>query len=130
MQTPITTLPQLKTLQGNTYVYAIIVMAVAFAISYIVATCIIPYKGAKDTSYKIRRVFYIIIGFVGAAGFWLYNQLSVMPRINNVGFKGQFAMTNNLCLLITVLGYVALSLLVAVSFRKSKFSTIFFKHKK
>lgn len=129
MKTPITTLPQLQGLQGYTYVYAVIVMAIAFAIAFLVAT-IILYKGGKDTSYKIRRVFYIVIGFIGAAGFWLYNQLSVMPRIRNVGFKGQFATTNNLCLLITVLGYVILGLLVAICFRKSRFSTIFFKHKK
>lgn len=129
MNHPITTLQQLKSLQADTYIYAVIVMAVAFAISFLIAN-IIAFQGGKDKSYKVRRIWYIIIGFVGAFGFWLFNTLSVSSNIRNAGFRAQFATTNNLCLLITVLGYVALGLLVALCFRKSKFTTIFFKHKK
>lgn len=126
---PITTLQQLETLKQTTLVWAVIICVLAFAISFVIAT-LIPYKGGKDTSHITRRLWYIIVGVLAAAAFWIYNFLMVTPVIMNPGFQSQFAKTNLVCVAIIVVGYVIIGILVAFIFRKSKFSTVFLKHKK
>ena len=89
-----------------------------------------PYKGGKDTSYITRRIWYIIIGVVSALGYWIFNFLVKVPAIKNPGFQSQFSQTNLISVVVVVIGYVVLGLLVALIFRKSKFSTVYIKHKK
>jgi len=105
-------------------------MAVALLVSFVIITFLIPYKGGKDNSYIARRVVFILCCVISALAFWVYNQTVVMATIKNVGFQNQFGSTNLLCLLITVLGYGLMGFLIALIFRKSKFTTVFFKHKK
>ncbi|MBR1765693.1 MAG: hypothetical protein IJ745_01465 [Bacteroidales bacterium] len=117
---------QLETLQGQTYVFAVIVMAVAFVISVLVAQ-MIAYQPRNDRSYILRRLWSIIICVISALGFWLYNQLVVMNTITKLPLQDKFATTNLICLGIIVVGYALLGLIVALVWRKSKFATIFFK---
>ena len=126
---PVTTVQQLDALKQTTLVWAVIICLVAFAISFVVAT-LVPYKGGKDTSFVIRRVWYIIIGVVAAAAYWIYNFLVAVPAIRNLGFKSQFSQTNLISVVIIIVGYVVIGLAVAFIFRKSKFSTVYLKHKK
>lgn len=126
---PVTTVQQLDALKQTTLVWAVIICLVAFAISFLVAT-LVPYKGGKDTSFIIRRIWYIIIGVVAAAGYWIYNFLVAVPAIKNPGFKSQFSQTNLISVVIIIVGYVVIGLVVAFIFRKSKFSTVYLKHKK
>ena len=126
---PVTTVQQLEALKQSTYMWAAIICVIVFAIAVLVAT-LVPYKGGKDTSYITRRIWYIILGALAAAGYWVYNFLVKVPAIKNPGFQSQFSQTNLICVGIIVLGYVILGLLVALIFRKSKFSTVYFKHKK
>lgn len=126
---PVTTVQQLEALQQTTLMWAVIICVVAFAISFLVAI-LVPYKGGKDTSYITRRVWYIIIGILAAAGYWIYNFLIAAPAIKNPGFKSQFSQTNFTSVVVIVLGYVVIGLLVAFVFRKSKFSTVYLKPKK
>ena len=129
MHHPVTTIQQLSALKQETFVYAVVVMAVALLVSFVISS-LIPYKGGKDNSFIARRVFFILCCLVSALGFWLYNQIVVMATIRNVGFQSQFSKTNLLCLLITILGYVLVGFIIALIFKKSKFATVFFKHKK
>lgn len=129
MHHPVTTIHQLSALKQETFVYAVVVMAVALLLSFVISS-LIPYKGGKDNSYIARRVIFILCCLVSALGFWLYNQIVVMATIKNVGFQSQFSKTNLLCLLITVIGYVLVGFIIALIFKKSKFATVFFKHKK
>lgn len=126
---PVTTVQQLETLKQTTLVWAAIICVAVFAISFVIAT-LIPYKGGKDTSHIARRIWYIIVGVSAAVAFWIYNFIIVTPAIKNPGFKSQFANTNLVSVAIIVIGYVILGLLVALIFRKSKFSTVYLKHKK
>ncbi len=126
---PITTVQQLEALKQTTLVWAVIICLVAFAITFLVAT-LVPYKGGKDTSFVIRRIWHIIIGLVAAAGYWIYNFLVAVPAIKNPGFKSQFSQTNLISVIIIIVGYVVIGLIVAFIFRKSKFSTVYLKHKK
>lgn len=122
----ITNIQQLEALQGYTFVYAIIVMLVAFAISVLVAQ-LIAFQPRNDRSYIKRRIWSIIICLISSLGFWLYNQLFIMEMITKMTLKDKFSMTNLWCLAIIVVGYALLGLIVSLVFRKSKFATIFFK---
>lgn len=122
----INSIKQLEALQGRTYVYAVIVMLVAFAISVLVAQ-MIAFQPRNDRSYRMRRFWSIIICLVSTAGFWLYNQLVVMDNITKMPLQDKFSTTNLVCIGIIVGGYAILGLIVALVFRKSKFSTVFFK---
>lgn len=126
---PVTTIQQLDALKQTTLVWSVIICLVAFAISFLVAT-LVPYKGGKDTSFVIRRIWYIVIGVIAAAGYWIYNFLVAVPAIKNPGFKSQFSQTTMISFVIIIIGYVAIGLVVAFIFRKSKFSTVYLKHKK
>ena len=126
---PVTTVQQLEALKSTTLVWAAIICVAAFAISFLVAT-LIPYKGGKDTSHVTRRIWYIIIGVLAAMGYWIYNFLVVVPAIKNPGFQSQFSQTNLISVAIIILGYVVLGLVLSVIFRRSKFATIYLKHKK
>lgn len=119
---------QLHALQDETYVYAAIVAIVIFMLSIITAW-VIAYKGGDDRSYIKRRIWWIVWTVVGTLGFWLYNNLYVKDHIKQVAFQNQFSATNNCCLLITLLGSIAISLVVMLCFRRSKFGSILGKKK-
>ena len=122
----------LLSLQVETYVFAVIVLLVAFAFSVLVSQ-LIAWQPGTDRSYMKRRIWYIIIGILSSMGFWLYNQFVVMQTItgdDSVVLKHKFGVTNFECLSITIGGYVVLGLIVALVFRKSKFATIFFTNTK
>jgi hypothetical protein len=76
----IQTVAQLHDLQNETYVYAAIVVIAIFGVSFLLAQ-LTPYKGGNDRSYITRRIWWFISMAVGSLGFWLYNQLYVMPFI-------------------------------------------------
>ncbi len=120
---PIQTLSQLKELQNETYVYAVIVAIVIFCISLLISK-MVPYQGGIDRSYVKRRIGWIVCTVVGALGFWLYNDLYVMGFIKKVALQNQFSATNMACLGITLLGSAVISLVVMVCFRRSKFGSI------
>lgn len=126
---PVTTVPQLKELQQNAIMYAIIVAIAAFALSFLVAT-LIPYQGGKDKSYVTRRIFFIVIGVIAGIGYFLFNKLVVADCIKNQGFVSQYGTTTIIGTAIVVGIFVILGLLVALLFRRSKFATVFLKPKK
>jgi len=125
---PIQTLNQLKELQNETYVYAIIVAILIFGVAFMISN-MIPYQGDNDRSYIKRRIWWIVCMVVGALGFWLYNDLYISSYIKKVAFQNQFSTTNMVCLAVTLLGSALLSLVVMLCFRHSKFGTILGKEK-
>ncbi len=126
---PITTMPQLKSLQSSALMYAGIVSLVALLFAFIIAT-LIPYKGGKDKSYITRRIVYIVTAIVALAGYFLFNHLYVRLCIKNAGFASQFDSTNLIGVGIIIGVYVIVGLFIALCFRSSKFATVFIKPKK
>lgn len=124
----IQTIGQLHELQNETFVYAAIVAAVIFLVAFMLAN-ITPYQGGNDRSYIKRRVWLVISVFVGAIGFWLYNDLYVMDFIKKTAFQNQFSDTNMQCLGITIFGSLVISFIVMFVFRHSKFGSILGKEK-
>ena len=124
----IQTVSQLNGLQNETYVYAVIGAIAIFVLSYITAN-LIAYKGGNDRSYIKRRIGWVIWITIGTLGFWLYNELYVLPFIKQVAFQHQFSSTNMMCLAVTCLGSILISLVVMLCFRHSKFGSILGKEK-
>ena len=124
----ITTLPALQSLQDETMVYAAIVGAVALGLSFLVAS-LVAYKGGDDRSYITRRIWYVIIGLVAAAGFYVYNDLVVKPDITNAGWQSMFSDTNLICIGINLGVYIVGDVILMFVFRHKKFGSILGKEK-
>ena len=125
----IATLSQLHDLQNSTWIYAIAVCFIAIAIAYLVSN-IIAWQGGNDKSYVKRRVWWVIIGCVAGLGFCIYNDVVIVDRIANVGFKHMYSQTNLLCLFAVLLGYFGISLLIMTTlFRQAKFGSILGKQR-
>jgi hypothetical protein len=124
----ITTLPALQSLQDETMVYAAIVGAVALGLSFLVAS-LVAYRGGNDRSYITRRIWYVIIGFVAAAGFYVYNDLVVKPDITNAGWQSMFSDTNLICIGINLVVYIIGGVILMFVFRHKKFGSILGKEK-
>lgn len=117
------TLAQLHELQNTTYVYAAIVVVAIFLLSWLSANAI-AYRGGDDRSYITRRVLWVAWTVALSLGFWLWNQAVVMGSVKKVAFQSQFSHTNLLCLAVTIVGSVVLSLVVMWVFPHSKFGSI------
>ena len=124
----ITTLPALQSLQDETMVYAAIVGAVALGLSFLVAS-LVAYKGGDDRSYITRRIWYVIIGLVAVAGFYVYNDLVVKPDITNAGWQSMFSDTNLICIGINLGVYIVGGIILMFVFRHKKFGSILGKEK-
>lgn len=124
----ITTLPALQSLQDETMVYDAIVGAVALGLSFLV-TSLVAYKGSDDRSYITRRIWYVIIGLVAAAGFYVYNDLVVKPDITNAGWQSMFSDTNLICIGINLGVYIVGGIILMFVFRHKKFGSILGKEK-
>lgn len=124
----ITTLPALQSLQDETMVYAAIVGAVALGLSFLVAS-LVAYRGGNDRSYITRRIWYVIIGFVAAASFYVYNDLVVKPDITNAGWQSMFSDTNLICIGINLGVYIIGGVILMFVFRHKKFGSILGKEK-
>lgn len=124
----ITTLPALQSLQDETMVYAAIVGAVALGLSFLVAS-LVAFRGGNDRSYITRRIWYVIIGFVAAAGFYVYNDLVVKPDITNAGWQSMFSDTNLICIGINLGVYIIGGVILMFVFRHKKFGSILGKEK-
>lgn len=124
----IQTLPQLQSLQTETFIYALVVAVVIFGVALLAAN-LTPYQGGKDRSYIKRRIWLVLSVVLGALGFWLYNALYVSSFIQQTAFKNQFTTTNLQCLAITIGGSLLISIIVMFAFRHSKFGSILGKEK-
>lgn len=125
----IATLTQLHDLQNSTWIYAVVVCAIAIFIAYMVSN-LIAWQGGNDRSYIKRRVWWVIIGLVASVVFWVYNDLVNVPRITNVGFRHMYSQTNLFCLFSILIGYFLISLLLMLFlFRKAKFGSILGKQR-
>ena len=107
----IDTLTQLHDLQNSTWIYAVVVCAIAIFMVYLVSN-MIAWQGGNDRSYIKRRVWWVIIGLVASIGFWVYNDLVNVPRIINIGFRHMYSLTNLFCLFLVLIGYFFISLLL------------------
>lgn len=127
MNTVIRTLSQVQQAQADAWVYGLAVAAVAFALAVGVAFIVNWRSDQRD--YTTRRIWFIVIGLCLPLAYWLYNTQSVAPRIQNVGFRTQFQETNLYVLLTAIGAYFAVSVLVMLFCRTSKFGSILGKKK-
>ena len=119
----IRTLSQVQQAQADAWVYGLIITGVALAIAIIIAFMINFRSDCRD--YITRRICFIVIGLVFPVGYWLYNIQSVIPRIQNPGFKSMFEKTNLTVLIVAMLAYYVLGVFtMTISNRGSKWRNI------
>lgn len=123
MNNIVTTVQQLNALQTTTYIFASIVLLVAFVLAFAIAN-MIAWQGGDDRSYIKRRISTIVIGLVASFGYYLYCVTVVADNIRNQGFRSQYETTAGKALGLILVGYIALCLVVAFMTRKSKFGSI------
>ena len=112
-----------------TIISVISLLIVTYGALIAIISFIIKYQGGQDKSYITRRIWFIVIGIVSAAGFYLYNDLVVKGQIVNAGFKSMFVETNITCIGILLGIYFVLGILIMFIFRNSKFGSILGKGK-
>lgn len=127
MNTVIKTLPQVQQAQADAWVYGLIVAGVALAIAIAIAFLINWRSNRRD--YITRRIWFIIIGLVAPASYWLYNVQAVAPQIQNPGFRNMFEATNLHVLIAVIFAYAVIGIILMFSFRTSKLGSILGKKK-
>ncbi len=127
MNTVIRTLPQVQQAQADAWVYGLIVAGVALAIAIAIAFLINWRSDRRD--FITRRIWFIIIGLVAPASYWLYNAQAVAPQIQNPGFRNMFEATNLYVLIAAIIAYAVVGIILMLSFRTSKLGSILGKKK-
>ena len=124
MQYLVQTIRDLETLQGETYILAVIVAIVALALSYLVAL-LIAYEGGKNPGDATkRRVGFFIIGFVSVATFFLYNVTVVYRRVAP-SLESRFATTNVIATVVVLVIFFVGGFILSKLLKRSKYGTIF-----
>ncbi len=126
---PIDARQALVSLIQNTYFTALIFMAVAFVIAFIVAS-IIKWQGKPDNSYKKRRIWWIVIGIVVSVVFYLINAIHVASYINQASSAAKFGTANIIATLVCLAAYFVVSIITMLIFRSTKWGSILGPSKK
>lgn len=127
MNTYIKTIAQLHQAQADAWVYGLIVCGIALALAIFVAFIIKWRSDCRD--YITRRIWFIVIGLVAPAAYWVYNMQAIVPRITNAGFKSMFEETNLYVLIASLVIYFVVGFGLMLSFRNTKFGSILGKKK-
>lgn len=127
MNTYIKTLDQLHQAQADAWVYGLIVCGVALAVAIVLAFVINWRSDRRD--YITRRIWFVVIGLVAPAAYWLYNMNAIVPKIQNAAYKSEFEGTNLYVLLSSIGIYFVVGILLMLGFRNSKFGSILGKKK-
>lgn len=120
----IQTLKDLTPLISQTYVTAIIVAVIALVIAFAIAN-LVKWRGGKfDTSFKTRRLWFIIVGIISPIGFYLYNWLYVCSFIEKQSLIAKFTTNYLLATGVEIVVYVILGIVTMLILRKSKWGSI------
>lgn len=127
MNNEIKTIVQLHQAQADAWVYGLIVCGIALALAVAISFIINWRSDRRD--YITRRIWFIVIGLVIPAGYWLYNMQAIVPKITNPGFKSMFEETNLYVLLVSIGIYFVAGILLMLGFRNTKLGSILGKKK-
>lgn len=127
MNNEIKTIVQLHQAQADAWVYGLIVCGIALALAVAISFIINWRNDRRD--YITRRIWFIVIGLVMPAGYWLYNMQAIIPKITNPGFKSMFEETNLYVLLVSIGIYFVAGILLMLGFRNTKLGSILGKKK-
>ena len=119
----------LESLIQNTYFTALIFMAVAFVIAFVVAS-IIKWQGTPDNSYKKRRIWWIVIGIVVSVVFFLINAIHVASYFDQASLAAKFGTANIIATLVCLVAYFVVSIITMLIFRSTKWGSILGPSKK
>lgn len=114
----------LYSLISNTYLFGVCFGLFAIIIALLVA-CIIKWQGYPDTSYKERRLWWIIIGIGISIFFALWNSYYCVPKIDGEecsikDFTTAYLVSTIICLAC----FFIVSIITMLIFRSSKWGSI------
>ena len=127
MNTYIKTIAQLHQAQADAWVYGFIVCVIGLGLAIAIAFIINWRSDRRD--FITRRIWFIVIGVVIPAGYWLYNMQAIVPKISNPGFQSMFEKTNFYVLLLSIGVYFIAGILLMLGFRNTKLGSILGKKK-
>ena len=127
----INTEKQLELLQQETYIWAAVIIIVAWLLSLLIAQ-VTPFKPGRDTSYITRRIWSIVLCVASVLGYLVYNFTVAMSDINNekIKLKDDFSTTVWICFAAMIVIYTLAGWIVSMKFPRSKYATVFRKHSK
>lgn len=105
------------------WIYGFIVAGCAILIAFIIALIINWRTDRRD--YITRRFWFILSGIIFPLGYWLYNLETIVPTIQNVGFKSQFESKNFWILIATIITYFVVGIVTMIACKRgSKWRSI------
>lgn len=120
---PVTSSKLIGSLIQNTYIAAAFFVVLAILIALLIST-IIKWQGYPDTSYKKRRIWWIIVGVVVPVIFWMINATYVSGFIEKSSYLGRFGTCNVIATLLVFAGFFVVSVFSMFCFRSSKWGSI------
>lgn len=122
MFTVVKNLKQLQQAQVDAWIYGIIVVGIALALAILISMMINWRSNRRD--FKVRRIWFILLGLALPLIYWLCCNLIWVPRIQNIGFQSQFKDTVLYVLIVSIVLYAVVGVLLMFCFRNSKFGSI------
>lgn len=123
----ISTVQELKAATTATYLADIVVALVCFILLIIVANAILFERGRVDNSWKTRRIWFYIIGFLALVGNIVLNYFLYYEKITVAAFRTKYTSTMIIAAFVAAIAYFILSFIVIrfISPKDSKLASIF-----
>jgi hypothetical protein len=119
------TINDVANLKNTTYLIALLVVAVAIGIAFLISN-LIAFEGGLNPKDPSKRTWgYWLTGVISTFLFFGYNQFLVVSKVAT-GFKPDFQSANLLATGVLFVLYIIIGLIMKMMFRKAKFGTVKF----
>jgi len=115
-------IPQLIT---QTYVFAIIFVAVFLLLAIIISNIIAYEGGTNPKDPGKRKMWFWIFAILGPISFYLYNLIMVIENIRKGPAVAEFGSTNEIATLIVLVSYILIGFILAKTMKRGKLGNWF-----
>ena len=118
-------LKQVGTLITETYIIAVIFIAVTILLAAVISNLIKFEGGANPKDSGKRRMWFWIFAILGPISFFLYNILLVIPSIKKGPAVAKFGVTHIVGSAIILVGYVVIGFVLSKMLKRGKIGNWF-----
>lgn len=122
----ISSLPDVKALEMQTYIMAVVVAVVFLAVAALISNNIAFEGGARPTDPRKRRIWFWSLAAAALTSHFLYNSFIVAPMIAS-RWQGRFMKTLTYSSVAMVITYVIVGFILSRMFATGKLGTWFSK---
>ena len=115
-------IPELIT---NTYVFAIIFVAVFLLLAIIISNIIAIEGGSNPKDPGKRKMWFWIFAILGPISVYLYNFIMVIPNIRPGPAEAAFGSTNLIATLIVLVSYILIGFILSKTMKRGKIGNWF-----